>query len=286
MPLLMCPSRECQTNRSGGRLYLQSRGSKFIKFQELKMQEHVSRGVGGGGGGRGLGDPCPREPQLQLEGPVSPGPFPHPCRPLGTVWLHWGSDSSGAAPLCHLPRVSQSLGGHDGFRSGSPRLASVSPPPRSFPSMGWGSILLPWPTHPTPGSALSPLETRGNTSAWLCPIQSALVHTGARVVQGWGESLVVPPGAAGPQPCLSPQTDQVPVGHLPRSISVAVHGENTRLAQPGDHVSVTGVFLPLLKTGFRQMAQASTAVVDGGLRQAPTAAPNPLPPSSPTGLAL
>lgn len=42
MPLLMCPSRECQTNRSGGRLYLQSRGSKFIKFQELKMQEHVS----------------------------------------------------------------------------------------------------------------------------------------------------------------------------------------------------------------------------------------------------
>ncbi|KAF1631759.1 DNA replication licensing factor MCM7, partial [Eudyptes filholi] len=90
MPLLMCPSRECQTNRSGGRLYLQSRGSKFVKFQELKMQEH---------------------------------------------------------------------------------------------------------------------------------------------------------------------TDQVPVGHLPRSISVAVHGENTRLAQPGDHVSITGVFLPLLKTGFRQMAQ-------------------------------
>ncbi|KAM9286004.1 DNA replication licensing factor MCM7 [Cariama cristata] len=90
MPLLMCPSRECQTNRSGGRLYLQSRGSKFIKFQELKMQEH---------------------------------------------------------------------------------------------------------------------------------------------------------------------TDQVPVGHLPRSINVAVHGENTRLAQPGDHVSITGVFLPLLKTGFRQMTQ-------------------------------
>ncbi|XP_026518362.1 DNA replication licensing factor MCM7, partial [Terrapene carolina triunguis] len=50
-------------------------------------------------------------------------------------------------------------------------------------------------------------------------------------------------------------SDQVPVGHLPRSISVAVHGENTRLAQPGDHVSITGVFLPLLRAGFRQMAQ-------------------------------
>ncbi|KAM6289206.1 DNA replication licensing factor MCM7 [Aegotheles albertisi] len=89
-PLLLCPSRECRGERSGGRLYLQSRGSRFTKFQEMKMQEH---------------------------------------------------------------------------------------------------------------------------------------------------------------------TDQVPVGHLPRSITVAVHGENTRLAQPGDHVSVTGIFLPLLRTGFRQMTQ-------------------------------
>lgn len=47
MPLLMCPSRECQTNRAGGRLYLQSRGSKFIKYQELKIQEHVSAAAGG-----------------------------------------------------------------------------------------------------------------------------------------------------------------------------------------------------------------------------------------------
>ncbi|XP_045200836.2 DNA replication licensing factor mcm7-like [Mercenaria mercenaria] len=40
MPLLMCPSTDCTTNRSGGRLYLQSRGSKFVKFQELRIQEH------------------------------------------------------------------------------------------------------------------------------------------------------------------------------------------------------------------------------------------------------
>ncbi|KAK2171405.1 hypothetical protein NP493_1071g00032 [Ridgeia piscesae] len=40
MPLMMCPSQECTTNRSGGRLYLQTRGSKFVKFQELKIQEH------------------------------------------------------------------------------------------------------------------------------------------------------------------------------------------------------------------------------------------------------
>ncbi|XP_003278107.1 DNA replication licensing factor MCM7 isoform X1 [Nomascus leucogenys] len=90
MPLIMCPSQECQTNRSGGRLYLQTRGSKFIKFQEMKMQEH---------------------------------------------------------------------------------------------------------------------------------------------------------------------SDQVPVGNIPRSITVLVEGENTRIAQPGDHVSVTGIFLPILRTGFRQVVQ-------------------------------
>lgn len=42
MPLVMCPSQDCVTNKSGGRLSLQTRGSKFIKFQEIKIQEHVS----------------------------------------------------------------------------------------------------------------------------------------------------------------------------------------------------------------------------------------------------
>lgn len=32
-------------------------------------------------------------------------------------------------------------------------------------------------------------------------------------------------------------------------------GEATRQAVPGDHVSVTGIFLPLLRTGFRQIQQ-------------------------------
>ncbi|VDD76385.1 unnamed protein product [Mesocestoides corti] len=39
-------------------------------------------------------------------------------------------------------------------------------------------------------------------------------------------------------------SDQVPVGNIPRGLTVYAHGENTRLAQPGDHVLVTGVFLP------------------------------------------
>lgn len=51
------------------------------------------------------------------------------------------------------------------------------------------------------------------------------------------------------------QSDQVPVGHVPRSVTVHASGEVTRLAIPGDHVSVTGVFLPVLKTGFKQFSQ-------------------------------
>lgn len=47
----------------------------------------------------------------------------------------------------------------------------------------------------------------------------------------------------------------MPVGNIPRSITVMVEGENTRIAQPGDHVSVTGIFLPILRTGFRQVVQ-------------------------------
>lgn len=41
MPATECPSDDCRVNKAGGRLYLQTRGSKFIKFQELKIQEHV-----------------------------------------------------------------------------------------------------------------------------------------------------------------------------------------------------------------------------------------------------
>ncbi|NXX15712.1 MCM7 factor, partial [Podargus strigoides] len=96
---------------------------------------------------------------------------------------------------------------------------------------------------PTPGSASPPRQH---------PHGSVLLGTasGAPPVCGVPQFMGVPAPL-----CVPPQTDQVPVGHLPRSISVAVHGENTRQAQPGDHVSVTGVFLPLLRTGFPQLTQ-------------------------------
>lgn len=52
---------------------------------------------------------------------------------------------------------------------------------------------------------------------------------------------------------IQEHTDQVPVGHIPRTLIIYCSGEVTRRASPGDHVSVTGIFLPLLKTGYRQM---------------------------------
>eukprot|EP00741_Cyanophora_paradoxa_P021650 tig00000241_g20896.t1 len=39
MPLVNCPSQKCQTNNIKGQLYIQTRGSKFSKFQEVKLQE-------------------------------------------------------------------------------------------------------------------------------------------------------------------------------------------------------------------------------------------------------
>ncbi len=47
---------------------------------------------------------------------------------------------------------------------------------------------------------------------------------------------------------IQEHSDQVPVGNIPRSMTVFARGETTRQSQPGDHVSVTGVsFLRIKK---------------------------------------
>ncbi|GJQ13415.1 hypothetical protein GpartN1_g5206.t1 [Galdieria partita] len=53
MPLVTCPSAECRTNRKSGELYLNMRGTKFVKYQEIRLQEtadqvpvgHIPRAV-------------------------------------------------------------------------------------------------------------------------------------------------------------------------------------------------------------------------------------------------
>ena len=39
MPCVVCPSQECQANNTSGKLYMQTRGSKFVRYQEIKIQE-------------------------------------------------------------------------------------------------------------------------------------------------------------------------------------------------------------------------------------------------------
>ncbi|KAH8980363.1 MCM-domain-containing protein [Lactarius hatsudake] len=47
------------------------------------------------------------------------------------------------------------------------------------------------------------------------------------------------------------QADQVPVGHIPRSVTVHVNGSLTRTMSPGDIVHLGGIFLPIPYTGFQ-----------------------------------
>uniref|UniRef100_A0A915DSI2 DNA replication licensing factor MCM7 n=1 Tax=Ditylenchus dipsaci TaxID=166011 RepID=A0A915DSI2_9BILA len=48
-------------------------------------------------------------------------------------------------------------------------------------------------------------------------------------------------------------SDQVPVGSIPRSMTISLTGENTRKAMPGDTVVVSGVLIPALRSGFKQV---------------------------------
>ncbi|KAI4528180.1 MCM2/3/5 family-domain-containing protein [Schizophyllum commune] len=45
--------------------------------------------------------------------------------------------------------------------------------------------------------------------------------------------------------------DQVPIGHIPRSMTIHVNGQLTRLMNPGDEVDIGGIFLPTPYTGFQ-----------------------------------
>lgn len=48
-------------------------------------------------------------------------------------------------------------------------------------------------------------------------------------------------------------SDQVPAGHIPRSLVVKAHGSSTRQCGPGDVVQISGVFLPTPYHGFAKL---------------------------------
>ncbi|KAM5532331.1 hypothetical protein V8D89_014010 [Ganoderma adspersum] len=50
---------------------------------------------------------------------------------------------------------------------------------------------------------------------------------------------------------IQEMADQVPVGHIPRSMTIHVHGSLTRQMNPGDIVHLGGIFLPIPYTGYQ-----------------------------------
>ncbi|KIM79712.1 hypothetical protein PILCRDRAFT_823255 [Piloderma croceum F 1598] len=50
---------------------------------------------------------------------------------------------------------------------------------------------------------------------------------------------------------IQEMADQVPVGHIPRSMTIHVNGTLTRMMNPGDVVHLGGIFLPIPYTGFQ-----------------------------------
>jgi DNA replication licensing factor MCM7 len=52
---------------------------------------------------------------------------------------------------------------------------------------------------------------------------------------------------------------QVPMGHIPRTMTVVLRGEITRRCGPGDIVGIDGVFLPIPFTGYRKMTAGLVA---------------------------
>ncbi|KIY50821.1 MCM-domain-containing protein [Fistulina hepatica ATCC 64428] len=50
---------------------------------------------------------------------------------------------------------------------------------------------------------------------------------------------------------IQEMADQVPIGHIPRSMTVHVNGTLTRIMNPGDVVHLGGIFLPIPYTGYQ-----------------------------------
>lgn len=50
---------------------------------------------------------------------------------------------------------------------------------------------------------------------------------------------------------IQEMADQVPVGHIPRQLTVHCHGALARQINPGDVVDIAGIFLPTPYTGFK-----------------------------------
>ncbi|EDS37124.1 DNA replication licensing factor MCM7 [Culex quinquefasciatus] len=69
-----------------------------------------------------------------------------------------------------------------------------------------------------------------------CPAEDYRVHKSDAKIMNFKEIKI------------QEHSDQVPVGHIPRSVTVMCHGD-----RPGDHVVFSGIFLPIHQSGFKVM---------------------------------
>ncbi len=61
---------------------------------------------------------------------------------------------------------------------------------------------------------------------------------------------------------IQESSDQVPMGHVPRMMSIVARGELTRQCGPGDMITVTGVYCPTFISAGRGMIQRSSTLHD------------------------
>ncbi|CAI6003185.1 unnamed protein product [Closterium sp. NIES-64] len=93
MPLFECPSTRCRTNNTRGRLHLHTRGSKFQKFQEARIQELAEQVPKGH---------VPRAMTVQIRGDLTRQVLPPPTHPPGAP--------SPTSPVrCALPHLTRQV---------------------------------------------------------------------------------------------------------------------------------------------------------------------------------
>ncbi|KAK0545604.1 DNA replication licensing factor MCM7 [Tilletia horrida] len=78
MPLTQCSSQRCQTNQTKGQLFSQTRASKFVPFQEVKVQEMADQVPVGH---------IPRSMTVHVYGPLVRGMNPGDIVHLGGIFL-------------------------------------------------------------------------------------------------------------------------------------------------------------------------------------------------------
>lgn len=93
-----------------------------------------------------------------------------------------------------------------------------------------------------------PVTTKQFTPMFICPSKPCTENaTKGQLFPSTRASKFVP----FQEVKIQEMADQVPVGHIPRTLTVHCHGSLTRRINPGDVVDIDGIFLPTPYTGFR-----------------------------------